>query len=312
MIRIVGLLAVLMFQFGIHAGVSAAAPAVGDTMTERGTGMDFVWVPQGCFQPGNLSNAAITKAVVEQVVDTGIIQSGIVGGGQVQESNALDDALNEPATPSAVEPVFIDQAVSAPDQVDKSKLTCINKGFWMAKYEVTQGQYHNIMGVNPSGFKKGDDYPVERVRWFDARKFIRRLNKVTGNHFRLPSEAEWEYAARSAGRNQTYGAAGNASQAGWYMSNSDNSTHPVGQKKANALGLNDMSGNVWEWTADCWNESPATMPKDGSVNKSGNCAARVLRGGSWYDAKALIKTTSRLWNDTDKFDNNSGFRLVHD
>jgi len=310
-----------MFQFGIfqigifQVGISAAAPAVGDTMTERVTGMDFVWVPQGCFQPGNLSDATATvpSPVVEQVADTGIIQSSHVSGGQIQESNALDDVLNEPTTPSAIEPVFIDQAVSSgSDQVDKSNLTCLNKGFWMAKYEITQGQYHNIMGVNPSGFKKGDDYPVERVRWFDTRKFIKRLNKVTGNHFRLPSEAEWEYAARNGGRNQQYGAAGSAGQAAWYMGNSGNSSHPVGQKKANALGLYDMSGNVWEWTADCWNETLATTPKDASANKSGNCAARVLRGGSWYDAKALIKTTTRLWNDTDKRDNNSGFRLVHD
>jgi len=285
-------------------------------MTERVTGMDFVWVPAGCFQPGKLKNTSgdtHPKApAARHVIEAGRVQSGAVHSGQVQEADALDDGPNEANAASAIEPVLINQAENVPEQADKSKLTCIPKGFWMAQYEVTQGQYHNIMGVNPSGFQKGDDYPVERVRWFDARKFIRRLNKVTGNHFRLPSEAEWEYAARSGGRNQTYGAAGSAGAAGWYMANSSNSTHPVGQKKANALGLYDMSGNVWEWTADCWNKTLASAPKDGSANKSGNCTARVLRGGSWYDAKALIRTTARLWNDTDKLDNNSGFRLVHD
>jgi len=318
MIRITGIIIVLICQFGMfpigvfQAGASEAAPTVGDTMTERVTGMDFIWVPQGCFQPGHLSGATTVVSASGKVSKAGHTHGESIKAGQIQEIDVLDDTPDVIADVGEKQPVFIDQALSRLDNVDRSKLTCLKQGFWMAKYEVTQGQYHNIMAVNPSGFKKGDDYPVERVRWLDARKFIKRLNKVTGNHFRLPSEAEWEYAARSGGRNQVYGAGNNAGKSAWYMGNSGNSTHPVGQKKANALGLYDMSGNVWEWTADCWNETLANMPKDGSVNKSGNCAARVLRGGSWYDVKALIKTTSRLWNDTDKHDNNSGFRLVHD
>lgn len=312
MIRITSIIIALMVQ----AAVATAAPVAGDVMTEKVTGMDFVWVPPGCFQPGNLSGATAAISTVKKSAGHVSIQAKRVEAGQIRESNALDDAADTASNITASEPVFIDQAVGGENpvdaNVDKSKLTCLAHGFWMGKYEVTQGQYHNIMGVNPSGFKKGDDYPVERVRWFDVRKFISRLGRVTGKHFRLPSEAEWEYAARSGGKNQTYGAAGSADKSAWYMGNSDDSSHPVGQKKANGLGLYDMSGNVWEWTADCWNEKRASAPKDGSANKSGNCAARVLRGGSWYDAKALIKTTTRLWNDTDKRDNNSGFRLVHD
>jgi len=302
MIRITIILIALMFQ----AGLATAGPVVGDTKTEQVTGMAFVWVPQGCFQPGNLSGA--TVAAVKKAVAADTVHFDGANGEQIHEVSALDEATEL----SAVEPVFIDQAVSSPQGVDTSHLTCLSKGFWMAKYEVTQGQYHNIMGVNPSGFKKGDTYPVERVRWFDVRKFVSRLNKVTGQRFRLPSEVEWEYAARSGGRNQAYGAGGSVGKVAWYMGNSGNSSHPVGEKKANALGLYDMSGNVWEWTADCWNKTLANTPKDGSANKSGNCAARVLRGGSWYDARELIKTTARLWNDTDKRDNNSGFRLVLD
>ncbi len=306
MIRMIAVMVVLLFQ----TGLVVAAPVAGDTMTEEVTGMAFVWVPQGCFQPGSLSAAPAPVSAAKAITHSSKVQLKRVESEQIHEVIALDDALDAAPDVEKTEPVFIDQAVSASPQVDTSKLVCLKQGFWMAKYEVTQAQYQKVMGVNPSAFQKGDDYPVERVRWFDARKFIRRLNKLSGKHFSLPSEAQWEYAARSGGENQQYGAAGKADNVAWYMNNSGNSSHPVGQKKANALGLYDMSGNVWEWTADCWSETLAQMPKDGSANKSGNCAARVLRGGSWYDAKVLIKTTSRLWNDTDKFDNNSGFRLV--
>ncbi len=308
MLRVITVMIVLLFQ----TGVVTAAPAVGDTMIEQVTGMAFVWVPQGCFQPGNLKHAPEPVSAVKEITHSRQVSVARPGSEQVHVVDVLDGGPDASPDAMQAEPVFIDQAAAASDNVDSSQLTCFSKGFWMAKYEVTQGQYQKIMDVNPSGFKKGDNYPVERVRWIDARKFIRRLNKMTGKHFRLPSEAQWEYAARSGGKKQTYGAAGSAGKVAWYMNNSGNSSHPVGQKKANALGLYDMSGNVWEWTADCWNETLTRMPKDGSANKSGNCAARVLRGGSWYDAKALIRTTSRLWNDTDKLDNNSGFRLVHD
>ncbi|EAU56047.1 formylglycine-generating enzyme family protein [Mariprofundus ferrooxydans] len=187
---------------------------------------------------------------------------------------------------------------------------CLPSDIWMGAYEVTQAEYSKIMGTNPSGFKKGGRYPVERVRWFDAIQFIRKLNKASGKHFRLPSEAEWEYAARSGGKTQRYGAAGKPDQVAWYMANSKYTSHPVGEKKPNALGLYDMSGNVWEWMQDCWNEHLEAAPKDASAQTEGQCTARVLRGGSWYDAAEMITTSSRLWNDADKFDNNSGFRLI--
>jgi len=94
------------------------------------------------------------------------------------------------------------------------------------------------------------------------------------------------------------------------MRNSKFTSHPVGEKKANALGLYDMSGNVWEWVQDCWNADINAAPKDASAQTQGQCTARVLRGGSWYDAAEMITTGSRLWNDADKLDNNTGFRLV--
>ncbi len=190
--------------------------------------------------------------------------------------------------------------------------TCIDRGFWMGTFEITQGQYRQIMGENPSSFQQGDDYPVENVRWLSARAFIRELNKRSGKQFRLPSEAEWEYAARSGGKATKYGASGRAKDVAWYMANSNDHPHPVGEKRANALGLYDMSGNVWEWTHDCWNVDMAEAPTDGSPWTWGDCSVRVLRGGSWYDAKSMISTKARLYNYTEKSDNNSGFRIVLD
>jgi len=196
--------------------------------------------------------------------------------------------------------------------MQKGNQTCLSRGFWMGKFEVTQAQYQKMMGSNPSAFNKAGNYPVENVRWLDARSFIRKLNKATDKRFRLPSESEWEYAARSAGEMAHFGATKNVNEVAWYMANSGDESHAVGQKKANALGLYDMSGNVWEWTQDCWNEEVTNAPRDGSVWTQGNCSARVLRGGSWFDTAAMLTMKSRLYNHADQSDNNSGFRIVLD
>jgi len=313
MMKIIGICSLLMFGFASYA---SAAPAVGEHITDPVTGMTLVWVPQGCFQVGSLgsTDAAVKQAlrtpVMKQPASHQLIRIEARHGVLVQESDALDDGSDVVVEQGSgiqlgTEPVLVDPVASHAGQ------SCVH-GFWMGKFEVTQGQYKAVMGKNPSGFKKGSLYPVEKVRWLDARAFIRKLNKKTGKNFRLPSEVEWEYAARSGGRPHLYGAAGRAKNVAWYMANSGNGTHPVGMKTANGLGLYDMSGNVWEWTQDCWNESLASAPKDGSAQLGGNCSARVLRGGSWYDAKSMLTTTARLWNDSDKRDNNSGFRIVLD
>jgi formylglycine-generating enzyme required for sulfatase activity len=152
----------------------------------------------------------------------------------------------------------------------------IGKAFALAKTEVTQGQWRSVMGSNPSNFSScGDDCPVEKVNWSDAEEYVRKLSQKTGKSYRLPSEAEWEYACR-AGGTHAYCGGESIDSVAWYGSNSGSKTHLVGRQQANPWGLYDMSGNVWEWTEDCWNGSYRRAPSDGSAWTSGECGERVL------------------------------------
>jgi formylglycine-generating enzyme required for sulfatase activity len=159
----------------------------------------------------------------------------------------------------------------------------ITKPFYLGKYLVTQEQWEAVMGENPSHFK-GPKNPVERVNWDDCQQFLGKLNaNVGGGKFRLPSEAEFEYACR-AGSKTRYYFGDDASKLGdyaWDLWNSDYKTHPVGEKKANAWGLYDMHGNVWEWCQDWWKdgyykESPVDDPTGAATG-----SIRVIRGGGW-------------------------------
>jgi formylglycine-generating enzyme required for sulfatase activity len=163
--------------------------------------------------------------------------------------------------------------------------------FYIGKYEVTQAEWKAVMGNNPSGFK-GDNLPVERVGWDDAQEFIRKLNTMTGKNYRLPTEAEWEYAARggSQSRGFKYSGSNSIGDVAWYDANSrfdansGSKTHPVGTKRANELGIYDMSGNVYEWVND-WYGNYSSGSQTNPIGPSSG-SARVFRGGSWsYDAR---------------------------
>jgi len=189
------------------------------------------------------------------------------------------------------------------------------KSFKMSRYEITQSQWQSVMFANPSDFK-GANRPVEEVSWDDIQVFIRKLNSQTGSHFRLPTEAEWEYAARAGSSSKwSWGdSPGSAGSYAWYNGNSGNQTHPVGQKQPNGFGLYDMLGNVWEWVQDCYNDSYNGAPSDGSAWTSGNCAQRVSRGLSYGSASVNMRSAFRQGTDITPglIIGGTGFRLVQD
>jgi formylglycine-generating enzyme required for sulfatase activity len=198
--------------------------------------------------------------------------------------------------------------------------------YYIGKYEVTQAQWKAVLGDNPSHFK-GDNLPVEQVSWDDivgtsgdymtinsikyyANGFIYKLNKLTDKQYRLPTEAEWEYAARggTGSRGYKYSGGNVPGNVAWYDDNSDRKTHPVGTKSSNELGLYDMSGNVYEWCSDWYGEyssNSQTNPKGPATGSN-----RVLRGGSWNYGAVLCRVSYRISNAPDDRRSILGFRLA--
>ena len=204
--------------------------------------------------------------------------------------------------------------------------------FYMGKYEVTQEEYQDVMGSNPSLNLKNNRLPVECVTWYDAVEYCNRLSKKEGltpcysgsgdnitcnwnaNGYRLPTEAEWEYAARG-GINKDdyiYSGSNDINEVAWYEGNSGRKTHDVGIKKANSLGIYDMSGNVWEWCWDCYyeayySESPRNNPTGTSARYYRVC---VYRGGSWRSKSGSCAVSYRKYGIPSSRDVNRGFRVV--
>jgi formylglycine-generating enzyme required for sulfatase activity len=206
----------------------------------------------------------------------------------------------------------------------------ISQAFYLGKHEVTQAQWTALMGNNPSRFQ-GESRPVENVSWNDTQEFIRRLNSLEGtNKYRLPTEAEWEYAARAGMPTKFPFEIGRTADHAWYWNNANRETHPVGEKQPNPWGLHDMHGNVWEWVSDWYGEgyyassitsSPGVVvkPKEilsgpkivisdpkGAVEGTG----RVLRGGSWGNDLRYLRSAHRNAYPPDYRNANTGFRLV--
>jgi len=183
--------------------------------------------------------------------------------------------------------------------------------FWLGKTEVTQGQWKRVMGSNPSHFQKGDDYPVERVSWNDAQEFIKRLNAKSGQTYRLPSEAQWEYACRSGGKPVAFGTdSGSLNERNANYGKTSGVTTPVGKYPPNALGHSDMAGNVWEWTQDVYDgEAYRSGPASDPVN-GGSGAFRVRRGGSWFNDPRLLRCSNRSVGAPSVSDYRLGFRLA--
>ena len=196
----------------------------------------------------------------------------------------------------------------------------VTKSFFLQTTPVTQGQWKAVMGKNPSRFSyKGDDHPVESVSWYDCQKFIERLNSSGEYTYRLPTEAEWEYACR-AGKLSSCSEGEivelfcdfdpTLNAVGWYCGNSDRATHLIAQKKPNPWGLYDMHGNVLEWCHDWYGEYPTTPQNDPIAGITG--PGRVIRGGSWFSNSKSCRAAARFyWSPNAKSDF-IGFRLVRE
>ena len=185
--------------------------------------------------------------------------------------------------------------------------------FHIARFPVTQKQWVEVMGDNPSYFKNCEDCPVENVSWNDVQDFIRKLNaRYPGHNYRLPTEAEWEYAARGGqlSRGYRYAGSDDPDKVAWYGDNSDIKTHPVGAKAKNELELYDMSGNVWEWCQDAWHDNYQGAPADGSAWAAFGDRGRVYRGGSWLYDYDCCRVAVRNFNLPTYRSLNVGFRLA--
>lgn len=193
----------------------------------------------------------------------------------------------------------------------------LTKPYYISQTEVTQELWTFVMGNNPSLYQSHDDreenLPVLNVSWYDCQEFIKKINKMTGKSFRLPTEAEWEYAARGAGKGFSLPYAGSkfVDRVACMATNSDGHPHPVAQYGANEVGIYDMSGNVWEWVADNFMPYKPVEVKDPFVNVN-DTLTHSVRGGSFTDRQSKCRTSTRDGNWPDYKQTNLGFRLAMD
>ena len=197
------------------------------------------------------------------------------------------------------------------------------KKFAMGRHEVTFEEYDRFAIATDRSLPRDEGWgrgsrPVINVSWEDARDYTQWLSQETGLRYRLPSDAEWEYAARNGGKEEGWAGTSDETQLAdyaWFNSNSSGRTQPVGTKKANGLGLQDMSGNVWEWVEDCWHDAYQDAPANGAAwldANEGDCGIRLRRGGAWTDTSMSLHSSLRNWYSADTRSILIGFRLAQD
>ncbi len=287
--------------------------------------------PLSCFKAARIVLAPAllaalllpTSHAAEATNKIGITMVDIPAGSFLMGSCKVTDSMKEENKKRA----FLGQAplssnCNNPDSDARDNETPQHKvsvrAFQMGKTEVTLGQFKKFIAAAgrsnllTDDFKQynahGDNAPVAKVSWHDAQDFIKWLNGVEGG-YRLPSEAEWEYACR-AGGTHLYCGSNDVNAIGWYDDNSGGRPHAVATKQANAFGLYDMSGNVWEWVQDCYHDTYRGAPTDGSARESGQCNLRGLRGGSWYNDAMSTRAAYHLKLSSDDRSNGIGFRLA--
>lgn len=230
----------------------------GEAWREPVVGIEFVWVPGGCYQMGC--------------------------GSWTSDCWATEKPVHE---------------------------VCVD-GFWIGKYEVTQGQWQKVMAQNPAFFRDSESFPVANISWNDVQEFIRKLKDSNGGkyEFRLPTEGEWEYACRSGGAHEKFSGGDNAERVAWFKKNTSRSPNRVGTKQPNGMGIYDMSGNVWELCEDVYDDSAyAKHQKKNPVIRSGG-VNRVIRGGAWHGGKASVRCAVRSVFDPVSRRDRVGLRLV--
>lgn len=186
---------------------------------------------------------------------------------------------------------------------------CVD-GFWIGRYEVTQAQWLLFMAHNPSQFRETGEQPVENVSYALVEDYLAKVNQANPAYlYSLPTEAQWEYAARSRGQEEHYAGGKDPDFLGFHGANSENATHPVGSKEPNSLGLYDMSGNVWEWCSDWWAADYQGAARS-NPKGPGSGVLKVVRGGGWSHNKGAMRTTGRAADRPDSEKPYNGFRLV--
>ena len=274
-------------DLGYCAGIRDFSP-LQDLPNLKSLDLQGVKIPEGFQLPKSLPSVPTPGLDFLETVQGMFMKMVLIEGGEFQMGSPKEEEGHQ--DDEGIHPVELD-------------------GFWISSVPITQKQYQSIMNENPSHFK-GDDLPVECVSWHDSNEFCEILSGKTGREYSLPTEAQWEFSCR-AGSEGTF-CFGDSDQRlehfAWYEKNSENKTHPVGQKRPNAWGLFDMHGNVWEWCADWYGE----YGKEKCVNPTGPKEGkyRMLRGGSWCYHAVHCRSACRDFNPPDYGLNNLGFRVV--
>ena len=310
----------LFFVLCAGAFASSATATVGDVNADGSVNVSDVTalvnqiIGSGSYSAQACDVNADGEVNVSDV--TALVNLIINGGGESEDSNQTFTVNGVSFDMIAVEGGTFTMGATAEQVSDaysdeKPTHQVTLSSYYIGKTEVTQELWQAVMGSNPSGFS-GANLPVEKVSWEDCQIFIAILNELTGKYFRLPTEAEWEYAARGGNKSKGYKYSGSNTidDVAWYSSNSSSKTHPVATKAPNELGIYDMIGNVLEWCSDWYSSSYYSSSSQYNPTGPASGSRRVYRGGSWGSSARLCRVSHRDYNGPSYRFYNLGLRLA--